>query len=274
MQAVRSGKQGCSRLFDGNPFDSELARASSAYAKFEGGRLVRVMEPDRELTPCQQGVHDDLRAFLLDPQFSCVGAKAAFNGGTYRMGVYSDMADTGALAGLARDLSAFVQEQESLGSDFTTFMASFLGPHVKDEAGFEAHLWDTLQTLYDVDRLYSPSDPGASDDPASGEFGFSFAGRAFFVVGLHPASSRLARRFAWPTLVFNAHSQFDHLKADGRYGKMQAAIRARELSWQGSLNPNLAAFGEASEARQYAGRAVEDEWRCPFHVHAAEGRRG
>ena len=272
--AIRSGEQSRSRLFDGNPFDSDLARANSTYAEPEGGRLVRVLEPEKTLTPCQQGVHDDLRTFLLDPQFSCVGAKAAFNADTYRMGVYRDMTDSGALAGLARDLFAFVQEQESLGSDFTTFMASFLGPHVKDEAGFEAHLWDTIQTLYDVDRLYNPSDPGASDDPESGEFGFSFAGRAFFVVGLHPASSRLARRFAWPTLVFNAHSQFDRLKADGRYAKMQAAIRARELSWQGSLNPNLAAFGEASEARQYAGRAVEEEWRCPFHVHAAEGRRG
>ena len=48
-------------------------------------------------------------------------------------------------------------------------------------------------------------------------FGFSFAGRGFFVIGLHPASSRLARRFPWPTLVFNAHFQFDRLKADGRY---------------------------------------------------------
>jgi len=34
---------------------------------------------------------------------------------------------------------------------------------------------------------------------------------------------------------------------------------------QGSLNPNLADFGERSEARQYSGREVEEHWRCPFH---------
>ena len=94
----------------------------------------------------------------------------------------------------------------------------------------------------------------------------------FFVIGLHPASSRRARQFPWPTLVFNAHKQFDRLKADGRYPKMQAAIRVREMAWQGSLNPNLSDFGARSEARQYAGRAVEDNWRCPFQVHGARGQ--
>jgi FPC/CPF motif-containing protein YcgG len=34
---------------------------------------------------------------------------------------------------------------------------------------------------------------------------------------------------------------------------------------QGTLNPNLADFGERSESRQYSGREVEEGWRCPFH---------
>jgi hypothetical protein len=37
---------------------------------------------------------------------------------------------------------------------------------------------------------------------------------------------------------------------------------------QGSLNPNLADFGEQSEARQYSGRATEADWVCPFHRRA------
>ena len=32
----------------------------------------------------------------------------------------------------------------------------------------------------------------------------------------------------------------------------------------GSLNPMLAQHGEASEARQYSGRQVDDGWKCPF----------
>ncbi len=254
-----------------NPFRSDLARANSAYAAYENPQLILPQTPDRLPSPFQTEVHDAFRARMLHPDFSCVGAKAAFRSGQYRMGVYGGMTESGSLAGLARDLYTFTQEQTQMGSEFTTFVACFAGPQGMDEPKFEAHLWEVLQSLYDVDRLYNPADPAVTDNPEAGDFGFSFAGRGFFVIGLHPNSSRLARQFAWPTLVFNAHYQFDHLKADGRYGKMQAAIQARELSWQGSLNPNLSDFGERSEARQYSGRAVEEDWRCPFQVHG-QGR--
>ncbi len=69
-------------------------------------------------------------------------------------------------------------------------------------------------------------------------------------------------------MVFNSHHQFDRLRADGRYGRMQAAIRKRDGALQGSINPNLADFGDASEARQYSGREVEPDWRCPLRVRS------
>ncbi len=127
-------------------------------------------------------------------------------------------------------------------------------------------LWQQLQQLHDEDRHYHTWDPSVSGDPHAADFSFSFAGRAFFVVGLHPGSSRWARRFAWPVLVFNAHEQFEQLRAQGRFEKLQALIREREWALQGSLNPNLQDFGHGSEARQYAGRAVGGDWRCPFHT--------
>ena len=65
--------------------------------------------------------------------------------------------------------------------------------------------------------------------------------------------------------MFNPHAQFGRLRGEGRFRRIQQAIREREIAVQGSLNPNLADFGERSEARQYSGRAVEEEWRCPFH---------
>lgn len=89
-----------------------------------------------------------------------------------------------------------------------------------------------------------------------------------FVVGLHPASSRLSRRFQWPTLVFNPRSQFERLRETGRFERLRGAVREREIALQGTLNPNLADFGEQSEARQYSGRATEQEWQCPFHRRA------
>ena len=45
---------------------------------------------------------------------------------------------------------------------------------------------------------------------------------------------------------------------------MKNMIRARDMAFQGSINPVLEDFGVNSEARQYSGRAVEDNWRCPF----------
>jgi FPC/CPF motif-containing protein YcgG len=96
----------------------------------------------------------------------------------------------------------------------------------------------------------------------------SIGGKAFYVVGLHPASSRPARRFRQPTLVFNLHSQFEQLRTDGRYDKLREAITARDIALAGSKNPMLAVHGTDSEARQYSGRRVDERWVCPFHVHA------
>jgi FPC/CPF motif-containing protein YcgG len=73
--------------------------------------------------------------------------------------------------------------------------------------------------------------------------------------------------------VFNAHHQFEKLREEGRYARMQEVIRCRERNLQGTLNPNLADFGTSSEARQYSGRPVEEEWRCPFHALQASDPR-
>ena len=248
-----------------NPFDGELARANSAYASFRGGELVR--EPSGgPVTPLEEFVHDSLRALVLNPRFSCVGAKAAIRRGQYRTGLYGTMGSRGAVAGLAWDLFEFVEDLPHIGGGFTTFVASFGGPQMADEVEFERLLWVQLQGLYERDRLHHGWDPTVSADPEDPDFSFSFAGRAFFVVGLHPASSRYARRFAWPTLVFNVHEQFERLREEGRFARVREVIRAREIDLQGSLNPNLSDFGELTEARQYSGRPVREGWHCPFHT--------
>jgi FPC/CPF motif-containing protein YcgG len=83
---------------------------------------------------------------------------------------------------------------------------------------------------------------------------------------MHPESSRIARKFRWPTLVFNPHEQFEQLRVDGKWKRLQHTIRERDLQLQGSINPMLSDFGEATEARQYAGRAVAANWRAPFQA--------
>jgi FPC/CPF motif-containing protein YcgG len=251
-----------------NPFEpSSLARANSAYAAPREGNagLVHPFEPGRSVSAAQEFVHDSFRALVLNPRFSCVGAKSAVQRGSYRVGLYGTMGTPEATMGLARDLFAFVEDQSAFDDGgFSTFAASFEQPVVASEAQFESLLWTQLQRLHDEDRLYFPWDAAVSSDPADGSFEFSFGERAFFVVGLHPASSRLTRRFAFPTLVFNAHYLFERLRQQGRFDKIQQAIQDREIALQGSLNPNLANFGHSSDARQYSGRPVEDNWKCPF----------
>lgn len=102
-----------------------------------------------------------------------------------------------------------------------------------------------------------------SSDPGDSRFGFSFAGTAFFVVGMHPQASRRARRTPSPTLVFNAHAQFEALRRTGSFERMRDTIRRRDVRRQGSVNPMMADHGQVSEARQYSGRAVPDAWTPP-----------
>ena len=56
----------------------------------------------------------------------------------------------------------------------------------------------------------------------------------------------------------------ERLRAQGLYDRMRETIRSRDTSWTGSVNPMLAGHGERSEAPQYSGRAVSDDWTCPF----------
>jgi len=211
-----------------------------------------------------RAVHTDFRDFVLDPSFSCLGAKAAINRDQYRLGVYGAMAEAETTVALAADLMTFIAAWPDPNNVFTTFVASFVDTSIESEEQFERLLWRQLQQLDDIDNNRHAWDPTVSADPTSPTFSYSFGGRAFFVVGLHPHSRRLSRRFRWPALVFNPHAQFEELKRQGSYGKLQAAIRAREALLQGDINDLLHDFGQKSEARQYAGRAVGPDWHCPF----------
>ena len=159
----------------------------------------------------------------------------------------------------------FVAEYRANPELFRSLILLFEEDAGLDELGFERALWDRLQSLSDKDDwLGQAPDPRVSHDPDDPHFSLSFAGEAFFVVGLHPAASRPARRFPAPALVFNLHDQFEKLREEGRYGKLRNAILERDIAVAGSVNPMLAQHGTISEARQYSGRMVEADWRCPF----------
>ena len=247
----------------GNPFDSDAARRHSSYSGYHNGELVRLLET-APLGAFARVAHDAFRDFVCDPAFSCLGGRSALNRSTYRFGAYARFDDPAVTEGLARDLHAFAAERAGFKSSYTTYVAVFRGDRDAGEVAFERSLWSQLQRLHDLDALHHAWDPRVANDPNDPTFSFSVAGEAYFVIGMHPNASRRARRFAWPALIFNAHEQFEELRTAGLLEPLQARIRQRELRLDGSLNVNLDAFGDVSEAKQYSGRPAETGWLCPF----------
>ncbi|MGH7626321.1 MAG: guanitoxin biosynthesis heme-dependent pre-guanitoxin N-hydroxylase GntA [Gemmatimonadaceae bacterium] len=220
-------------------------------------------EPARRI---EQRADAAFRAFVGHTRFPCLAAKGAVRRRDYHLGVYGALGSMATSDALARDLAGFTHRPPPDGDRFTAFVAVFAGRAPASERAFERRLWIQLERLHERDDPVAGWDPAVSQDPEDPQFSFSFGGCALFVVGLHPRSSRLARRFHWPALVFNPHAQFERLRRDGRYERLREQIRERDITLQGSPNPNLADFGERSEARQYSGRdSTTAEWRCPFH---------
>jgi uncharacterized protein YcgI (DUF1989 family) len=248
-----------------NLFDNLPARANSSYCTVQDGQVVMPDGMGGERARVSREAFEQLQEFIVRRTHPCVGAQGAFNRETYRFGTYRALSKPEVTPGLARDLTTFVSELAKSERTYMSFLAIFDGPLDLTERTFEDLLWRQLAQLHVLDRRHHTWDASVSSDPEAPTFAFSFAGRAFYVVGMHPRSSRLARRFARPMLVFNARSQFDRLRERGTYAKMQHVIRERDRALQGSINPMLHDLGEVSDARQYSGRAVPDDWTCPFH---------
>jgi FPC/CPF motif-containing protein YcgG len=225
--------------------------------------------PPRAGRPFSEQAKAAFRELVLGPEFPCLGAKAAVNSGSAKLNIFDELGSARSTHELAAALAAFTSSVvrdsvEPHVPDYASFVAIFERPRQTNEIEFERLLWRQLRLLHEHDANGSDWDDRVASDPADPHFSFSFAGRALYVIGMHANSSRAARRFPWPMLVFNPHEQFERLRSDGNWKRMQESIRQRDLELQGSINPMLSDFGEQSEARQYSGRAVEEDWRAPF----------
>jgi FPC/CPF motif-containing protein YcgG len=185
--------------------------------------------------------------------------------GTAVHGFYGQLGDPDAAADLCRDLYEAAGRERGPSANWS-YVAFFDGPGGLDEAGFERALWRHLRAMHEFDRRSHDWDPSVADDPSDPKFSFSIGGMAWYVIGLHPRASRAARRFGSLALVFNPHRQFERLRQQGKYLTVRDRIRERDVALQGSVNPMLADHGQASEARQYSGRAVPADWKCPFQA--------
>ena len=75
---------------DYNPFQNGDALENSRYFAYEAGKLIAASDPPAPVTPLAEFVHDGFRALVLNPHFTCVAAKSAFNKANYRFAMYEN----------------------------------------------------------------------------------------------------------------------------------------------------------------------------------------
>jgi FPC/CPF motif-containing protein YcgG len=215
---------------------------------------------------------EEYLSFISNPHFPCVAARAAFAQKHIRCFVAGNMACPASDRMILDFLYEFVEEYRQAKSMYHSATIIFSGPEIKDEEYFDALLWSRLQSLSDMDAERYEYDSRVNSDPSSPDFSFSLKEEAFFIIGLHPGSSRQSRRFAYPTIVFNPHEQFEVLRQQGHYESMQQTVRRRDMKLSGSINPMLDEYGSSSETLQYSGKKYNSDWKCPLHTSHAKSK--
>ena len=202
--------------------------------------------------------------WILKEDHPCIMAQTVFSQDQVVTKDFGKLGTRDTAVEILKDLKNYITQYDFGTNDFQSFIAIFSKSEIRTEEEFELLLWKQLELINSLDNQHW--DPTVSPEPKDQNFSFSIAGRAFYIVGMHPNSSRLARRSPQPAIAFNLHIQFEKLREMGAFEKVRDKIRDRDKYLQGSVNPMLQDFGTRSEARQYSGRAVGKDWVCPFHT--------
>ena len=220
---------------------------------------------NRDLTNSKenQDIKKEFETFIIGDDHPCIMAQTVFSMDEVNLFSYPDFGSRKTAAAIIKDLETYIKDYDFESNDFKTFLAVFPESGDYSEIEFERKLWEQLQNLHLEDN--TAWDKEVSDDPESEHFSFSLGGRAFYIVGMHPGASRMARRSPYPAIAFNLHWQFEKLREMGSYETVRDKIRDRDRELQGDINPMLEDFGKSSEVKQYSGRELEKEWKCPFH---------
>src|ERR1700744_258515 len=168
---------------------------------------------------------EKFRRYIARPSFPCVGAKSALARHQLTFVVARDITSAWDDMRIYPALFNFARSYRPRKKLFQSFVVIFKGPRTLTEARFEGGLWERIQSLTDKDGWHGQRhDRVVSASPEDPHFSLSFAGEAFFCVGLHPRASRPARRFSHPALVFNLHDQFEELRKEGIYERLHNRI--------------------------------------------------
>lgn len=209
---------------------------------------------------------NEYKSYIGNKGFACVAAKAALAKQQLHAMVAEHMACPFDDTAILDFLYAFVDEYRNSGQLYHSAAIIFKQPQQLTEGMFEEFMWQRLQSLADLDAKRYSYDTRVQSDPSSPDFSFSLKEEAFFIIGLHPNSSRQARQFKNPAIVFNPHKQFEELRQTDKYRHLQHAVRKRDIDLSGSINPMLKDFGQESEVYQYSGQVYDNSWACPLKI--------
>ncbi|MFC6861822.1 guanitoxin biosynthesis heme-dependent pre-guanitoxin N-hydroxylase GntA [Zunongwangia atlantica] len=218
--------------------------------------------PDTENPLNIDQIYQSFQEFIVSKDHPCIMAKTVFSMDNIRLKVYKNLGNLEQSKQLYKDLKTYIENYDFNSNQFETFIAVFPTSLKYNELQFEEQLWVQLNQLNTIDEY--DWNPSVTSNPTDKNFSFSIAGKAFYIVGLHPNSSRKARQSPYVALAFNLHWQFEKLRTMGTFERVRNTIRKRDKKKSGSINPMLEDFGAHSEARQYSGRKVSEKWECPF----------
>ncbi len=210
--------------------------------------------------------------FLESDNFPCVAAKAAAAKNQVHCIVAEHLACPQDDDRILKFIYDFVDTYRNSTALYHSVAVIFKGPEIIDEELFEKLLWMRLQSLANLDSELYDYDTRVDSNTDSAKFSFSLKEEAFFIIGLHPANSRLTRRFKYPVLTFNPHAQFEQLRDLNKFENMQRVVRKRDFAFSGSVNPMLENYGITSEAHQYSGKQYDDKWQCPLILNHAKSK--
>jgi FPC/CPF motif-containing protein YcgG len=164
----------------------------------------------------------------------------------------------------------FIAKWKESRSTTYTLWVTYPNDTTTSEDEFEKKMWEELSALTSVEEREEDWSPKWSMDPESKRFTLCVGGHAFFVVGLHPQSSREGRKFPYPALIFNVYDQFEDLMSQNAYVPMVNKNRERDSRFSGSVNPMAERHGDEWETIQFSGKTNSDQWRCPFHFKSRD----
>lgn len=214
----------------------------------------------------ENAIIEAYKDYINTREFVCVAAKAALAKQQISCMLAGNIACPKDDQAILDFLYSFIEVYRNSEKLYHSAAIIFQQENVLDEATFDVLLWQRLQALSNIDSKKYAYDNRVNKDPESADFSFSLKEEAFFIIGIHPESSRAGRQFKYPTLVFNPHQQFEQLKETEKYQSLKKVVRKRDMLYSGSINPMLQDFGDASEVYQYSGLQYSKEWKCPLKI--------